>query len=98
MLINNAGVMAVPTRTLTSDGFEMQFGTNVLGHFALTGLLWPALEQAARESSDPPRGGHHRLDRSQENASSARGSAIRPLLFSFARLSAVEARQPDARS
>ena len=55
VLINNAGVMAVPARTLTSDGFEMQFGTNVLGHFALTGLLWPALEQAARESSDPPR-------------------------------------------
>jgi NAD(P)-dependent dehydrogenase (short-subunit alcohol dehydrogenase family) len=55
VLINNAGVMAVPTRTLTSDGFEMQFGTNVLGHFALTGLLWPALELAARESSDPPR-------------------------------------------
>jgi NAD(P)-dependent dehydrogenase (short-subunit alcohol dehydrogenase family) len=47
--------MAVPSRTLTPDGFEMQFGTNVLGHFALTGLLWPALEQAARESSDPPR-------------------------------------------
>ena len=55
VLINNAGVMAVPTRTLTPDGFEMQFGTNVLGHFALTGLLWPALEQAAKESSDPPR-------------------------------------------
>jgi NAD(P)-dependent dehydrogenase (short-subunit alcohol dehydrogenase family) len=55
VLINNAGVMAIPTRTLTSDGFEMQFGTNVLGHFALTGLLWPALEQAAQESSDPPR-------------------------------------------
>lgn len=55
VLINNAGVMAVPERTLTADGFEMQFGTNVLGHFALTGLLWPALEQAAITSSDPPR-------------------------------------------
>jgi NAD(P)-dependent dehydrogenase (short-subunit alcohol dehydrogenase family) len=55
VLINNAGVMAVPQRTLTQDGFEMQFGTNVLGHFALTGLLWPALEQAASESVDPPR-------------------------------------------
>src|SRR3954454_4780092 len=42
VLVNNAGVMAIP-RATTADGFEMQLGTNHLGHFALTGLLLPAL-------------------------------------------------------
>ena len=55
ILINNAGVMAPPRRLQTADGFELQFGTNVLGHFALTALLMPALEQAAASSPDRPR-------------------------------------------
>ncbi len=55
ILINNAGVMAPPRRLQTADGFELQFGTNVLGHFALTALLFPALEQAAVASPDRPR-------------------------------------------
>jgi NAD(P)-dependent dehydrogenase (short-subunit alcohol dehydrogenase family) len=59
ILINNAGVMAPPKRLETRDGFELQFGTNVLGHFALTGLLMPAIEGAVANSAaklpQPPR-------------------------------------------
>jgi NAD(P)-dependent dehydrogenase (short-subunit alcohol dehydrogenase family) len=46
-LINNAGVMAPPKRLETRDGFELQFGTNVLGHFALTCRLMRALEMGS---------------------------------------------------
>lgn len=46
ILINNAGVMATPYK-ITEDGFELQFGTNHLGHFALTGLLMDLLLKTA---------------------------------------------------
>jgi NAD(P)-dependent dehydrogenase (short-subunit alcohol dehydrogenase family) len=47
MLINNAGIMAIPRRE-TADGFEMQLGTNHLGHFALTGRLLEAIRPDGR--------------------------------------------------
>ncbi|WP_121115343.1 oxidoreductase [Croceibacterium ferulae] len=43
LLVNNAGVMTPPRRKVTADGFELQLGTNYLGHFALTGRLLPLL-------------------------------------------------------
>ena len=43
LLINNAGV-GIPPASKTSEGYELQFGVNFLGHFALTGLLYPLLE------------------------------------------------------
>ena len=54
LLINNAGVMACPLGR-TAQGFEMQFGTNHLGHFLFTGLLLPALIAAAQGSDSHSR-------------------------------------------
>lgn len=45
LLINNAGIMTPPRRLTTADGFELQFGLNFLGHFALTARLMPLLRQ-----------------------------------------------------
>ena len=48
ILVNNAGVMTPPERRRTEDGFELQFGTNYLGHFALTAHLMPLLRKGAQ--------------------------------------------------
>jgi NAD(P)-dependent dehydrogenase (short-subunit alcohol dehydrogenase family) len=48
LLVNNAGVMNPPRHRLTDDGHELMFGTNHLGHFALTGRLLPALAESTR--------------------------------------------------
>ena len=66
LLVNNAGIMAPPHRR-TADGFELQLGTNHLGHFALTGLLMPAFNQrhgprVATMSSNLHKGGEIRFD------------------------------------
>jgi NAD(P)-dependent dehydrogenase (short-subunit alcohol dehydrogenase family) len=62
VLVNNAGVMAVPEQR-TKDGFEMQIGTNHLGHFALTNLLLPAItDRVVTVASGAHRAGSIRLD------------------------------------
>lgn len=92
LLINNAGVMA-PPRQLTSDGFELQFGTNHLGHFALTGRLFGLINttQGARVvnvSSGAHRTGRIAFDDLQGERSYGRWSAygqskLANLLFTF---------------
>jgi len=52
VLYNNGGVMATPADQLTADGYDMQFGTNVLGHFYFTKLLLPILTSTAKASPD----------------------------------------------
>lgn len=67
LLVNNAAVMTPPRRRETSDGFELQFGTNHLGHFALTAHLLPLLRRGraprvVNVSSIAARGGAIRFD------------------------------------
>jgi NAD(P)-dependent dehydrogenase (short-subunit alcohol dehydrogenase family) len=103
LLINNAGVMAIPRRE-TVDGFEMQFGTNHLGHFALTGLLLPTLvdvrgARIVTVSSNAHKTGRIRFDDLQRSQSYSRWPAysqskLANLLFAFElqrRLSAIDA-------
>lgn len=87
VLINNAGIMQVP-EARTADGFELQFGTNHLGHFALTNLLLPQIrDRIVTLSSDFHRGAKLNLDdpnwrRRQYNSSQAyKDSKLANLLF-----------------
>jgi NAD(P)-dependent dehydrogenase (short-subunit alcohol dehydrogenase family) len=87
VLINNAGIMQVP-EARTADGFELQFGTNHLGHFALTNLLLPQIRgRIVTLSSDFHRGAKLNLDdpnwrRRPYNSSQAyRDSKLANLLF-----------------
>ena len=52
VLVNNAGVMAIPTREVTAEGFEKQLGINHFGHFHLTNLLMPQLKAAGKATGD----------------------------------------------
>jgi NAD(P)-dependent dehydrogenase (short-subunit alcohol dehydrogenase family) len=63
LLINNAGVMALSRRLETADGFEMQIGTNHLGHFALTGLLMPLIACTPDARGVSVSSGAHRMGR-----------------------------------
>jgi NAD(P)-dependent dehydrogenase (short-subunit alcohol dehydrogenase family) len=92
LLINNAGVMDLPARRLTEDGFEMQFGTNHLSHFALTGLLLPLLRRAEARvvnvSSLAHRGGKIDFDnlqaeRKYKSWPAYQQSKLANLLFTF---------------
>jgi len=55
LLFNNGGVMISPPEMLTAQGHDLQFGTNVIGHFFLTELLLPALIKTHRETNIPAR-------------------------------------------
>jgi NAD(P)-dependent dehydrogenase (short-subunit alcohol dehydrogenase family) len=85
LLVNNAGVMMTPQQK-TSDGFELQLGTNHLGHFALTGLLLDALQRAdsARivtlSSTEHKAGKIDFDDLQQEHSYSSRGAYQRSKL------------------
>ena len=74
VLVNNAGVMGVPRRRTTAQGFELQFGTNHLGHFALTGRLLPALLARPASRVVTVSSAMHRLGRLElEDPNSERG-------------------------
>jgi len=61
ILVNNAAVMATPKRSTTSDGFELQLGTNYLGHFALTARLLPLLQMSGQARVVSVSSGAHKM-------------------------------------
>ncbi|HEV2929789.1 MAG TPA: SDR family NAD(P)-dependent oxidoreductase, partial [Propionibacteriaceae bacterium] len=74
VLVNNAGVMGIPDRRTTAQGFELQFGTNHLGHFSLTGRLLPALLARPASRVVTVSSAMHRLGRLElEDLNSERG-------------------------
>jgi NAD(P)-dependent dehydrogenase (short-subunit alcohol dehydrogenase family) len=94
VLLANAGVMMPPQRRTTVDGFELQLGTNHLGHFALTGLLLPLLlttpgSRVVSVSSIAARGGRLDLDdlqwerRPYDRQAAYGASKLANLLFAF---------------
>ena len=92
MLLNNAGVMAPPRRFTTADGFELQFGSNFLGPFALTLRLLPALLAApAPRVATMSSGG---AESAASGSTTCNGSGRYP---AWARLRAVQAGRPDVR-
>jgi NAD(P)-dependent dehydrogenase (short-subunit alcohol dehydrogenase family) len=106
LLVNNAGVMMIPRQT-TVDGFETQFGTNHLGHFALTGLLLPALLAVPGARVVTVSSGEHtkgRIDfddlmgeRRYGRASAYSQSKLANLLFTFELARRAEAAGVDLR-
>ena len=98
LLINNAGVMMPPKRKTTQDGFELQFGVNHLGHFALTGLLLDKLlpvdgarvvtVSSIAHSNNPPKSGikfdDPQWERSYMPQSAYGQSKLANLLFAYA--------------
>jgi NAD(P)-dependent dehydrogenase (short-subunit alcohol dehydrogenase family) len=107
LLINNAGVMA-PPRSLTADGFESQFGTNHLGHFALTGRLLGLLSAASEPRVVTLSSGAHRLgqikfddlqrDRRYNNWLAYGQSKLANLIFCFELQRRASAAGSDLRS